>query len=96
MKDISIVDALFKKYKHPTKMIHSLTSDTTKYSPSTLSHMIKTILKKYPLKNFRSNTRKISQPVPQPVPQPPVAQTNVSQTKKATKKKISFFSKLFN
>ena len=86
MKDLSIVDALFKKYKHPTKMIHSLTSDNTKYSPSTLSHMIKTILKKYPLKNFRSNTRKISQPVPQP----PVA-----QTKKTTKKQPSFFKRLF-
>lgn len=84
MKDLSIVDALFKKYKHPTKMIHSLTSAKTKYSPSMISHMIKTILKKYPLKNFRSNTRKKVVKAPQ-----------VSQTKKTTKK-ISFFSKLFN
>ena len=92
MKEISIVDALFKKYKHPTKMIHSLTSGETKYSPSMISHMIKTILKKYPLKNFRSNTRKVSQ-APQ-ASQAPVPQAPVSQTKKATKK-ISFFSKLF-
>jgi hypothetical protein len=89
MKEMSIVDALFKKYKHPTKMIHSLTSDNTKYSPSTLSHMIKTILKKYPLKNFRSNTRKALK-VPEVLQVSPIP-----ETKNTTKKQTSFFKRLF-
>jgi hypothetical protein len=89
---LSIIDALLKKHKHPLLAIHSLTKSSDKYSPSVISHMIKSILKKYPLIKYGpisvAKTRKVNSEVKHVTPPQPIANHK-------TRKSKSFFSKLF-
>lgn len=94
------IDRLYKKYKNPVKMIHYLTSGKTKYSQSMISHMIATILDKYPISNTKKsktlkhslNTSLVPIPNSTSIPaQPPPSKSSTKKVKRAP----SFFSKLF-